>query len=136
MPEVPGVDGEEERVEADRRAGRREDPARARGEARREDEEDGDIEDGWRVKRRREKTAAGGQEQRAQGVGGGRHPTVGRDLWARERRPRREEQPRRGRRNRERGAQGPSWPLETPQLVDTPDEREGRREEGGVRVRV
>ena len=72
MPEIPGVDGEEERIQPERCAGRRENPARARGEARREDEEDGDIEDGWRVKRRREKTAAGGQEQRAQGVGGGR----------------------------------------------------------------
>jgi hypothetical protein len=72
MPEIPGVDGEEERIQPERCAGRRENPARARGEARREEEEDGDIEDGRRVKRRREKTAARGQEQRAQGVGGGR----------------------------------------------------------------
>jgi hypothetical protein len=104
MPEISGVDGDEERVEPERCAGRREDPARARGEARREDEEDGDIEDGWCVKRRRENTTAGGDEQHAQGVAGGRHSAVGRDFWARKRRPRREEQPRCGRRNREHGA--------------------------------
>jgi hypothetical protein len=136
MPEVPGINDEEERVEAERRAGRREDPARAHGETRREEEEDGDIEDGRRVKRRHEKTAAGSREQRAQGVGGGRQPAGGRDFWARERRPRREEQPQRGRRDRERGARDPSRPLAAPQLVDAPDEREGYREEGRVRVRV
>jgi hypothetical protein len=108
MSEISGVDGDKERIQPERCAGRREDPARARGEARREDEEDGDIEDGWCVKRRRENTAAGGEEQHAQGIGGGRHSPVGRDFRARERRPGREEQPQSSRRNREHGAWDPS----------------------------